>query len=123
MTLLHRATITSLLLVSVTFAGCRTAPVIVAAVSKLPTADPAELWTEPTDLEQRDLLAGPGGLEGAPNPDDKFEFISKSDVGYSPKWDVKDAKGHKWSVKAGLEAQPEIAVSRLAWAIGFHQPP
>jgi hypothetical protein len=29
----------------------------------------------------------------------------------------------EWSVKLGREAQPEIAVSRLLWAIGYHQPP
>ena len=29
----------------------------------------------------------------------------------------------EWSVKLGPEAQPEVAVSRILWALGYHQPP
>ena len=32
---------------------------------------------------------------------------------------VRDAKGVKWSVKLGIEARPEVAASRLVWAVGY----
>ena len=43
--------------------------------------------------------------------------------GFSPGYTVKDDKGVTWSAKMGIEAQPEVVVSRLLWAIGFRQPP
>jgi hypothetical protein len=38
-------------------------------------------------------------------------------------YDVKDAAGLEWSVKLGPEAQSDVTVSRILWAIGYHQPP
>jgi hypothetical protein len=35
---------------------------------------------------------------------------------------VRDDRDREWDVKLGEEAQSEVAVSRLLWAIGFHQP-
>ena len=52
-----------------------------------------------------------------------FEFVAEDRSGYSPGYDVRDAQGIEWSVKVGPEAQSEVAVSRLLWALGFHQPP
>lgn len=98
---------------------------ISCAPSKRPTVDPdrmAQLWESPTDLEQRDLFLGVGGSKNAPNPDDMYEFKGEKAVGTQPGYDVKDSKGRDWSVKLGSEAQPEVAVSRLVWAIGYHQP-
>jgi hypothetical protein len=40
----------------------------------------------------------------------------------SPGFDVRDREGSHWSVKLGREAQSEIALSRILWAIGYHQP-
>jgi len=53
----------------------------------------------------------------------RYELIAVDDSGYSPGYDVRDAKGTRWSVKLGIEAQPEIVASRVLWAIGYHQPP
>jgi len=81
----------------------------------------AQLWVSPTDLPQRDLFYGPGGRAQAPAAR-SFAFLKKDTTGVSPGYDVRDRNGRKWSVKLGIEAQPEIATSRLLWAIGFHQP-
>jgi hypothetical protein len=101
--------------------GCRsTAPEkIVVFPSPAPLA---EFWAEPADIASRDLLHGEGGPSLAPNPKAPFTFV-KEKVGKSPGYTVKDAKGVTWSAKMGVEAQSEVAVSRLVWAIGFRQPP
>lgn len=86
-------------------------------------ADLAELWQEPADLAQRDLFAGPGGAALAPPATDgAFEFVAFKTTGTNPGYDVKDAGGRAWSVKLGIEAQPEVTSSRILWAMGFHQP-
>ena len=82
----------------------------------------AQLWQPPDDLEQRDLYYGPGG-SGLLPPDANFQFITVDASGASMGYDVRDVKGLTWSAKVGVEAQPEVAVSRILWAIGFHQPP
>lgn len=84
----------------------------------------AELWQEPTDLQQRDLFLGPGGAALAPHPTDGiYEFLAFKKSGTNPGYDVRDASGRVWSVKLGVEAQPEVTASRILWAMGFHQPP
>jgi len=88
----------------------------------LPPSRMAEFWIEPENLEQRDLLHGPGGVQKRPNPAEAFEFLAVDASGASPGFDVRDDSGREWSVKLGIEAQPEVAVSRLVWAAGFHQP-
>jgi hypothetical protein len=82
----------------------------------------AELWQEPADLADRDLFHGAGGAAAAP-ADKSFTHVATDDSGWSPGFDVKDAKGTEWSVKLGPEAQSEVLSSRVLWAIGFHQPP
>jgi hypothetical protein len=82
----------------------------------------AQLWEPPDDLEQRDLFHGVGGSKNAPDPNELYEFKEQKAVGTQPGYDVKDSKGREWSVKLGDEARPEVAVSRLLWAIGYHQP-
>lgn len=85
--------------------------------------DPTQLWQPPNDLEQRDLFHGAGGPSLMPDRSEVFEFVAEDRSGYSAGYDVRDAEGVTWSVKVGPEAQPEVVVSRLLWAIGFHQPP
>ena len=76
------------------------------------------LWAEPTDLAQRDLFYGSGGQQHAP-VDTNFKFLSENRKGSSPKFEVKDSAGVTWKVKAGVEARPETAASRLIWAVGY----
>ena len=82
----------------------------------------AELWQEPYDLVDRDLLNGPGGAELAPQPNGSYEFVAFKTTGTNPGYDVKDASGRLWSVKLGIEAQSEVTASRILWAMGFWQP-
>jgi hypothetical protein len=83
----------------------------------------AQLWREPTDLESRDLFAGPDSDVAAPPHGATFMFVQADRSGYSPGYDVRDANGVEWSVKLGKEAQTEVVASRILWAIGYHQIP
>jgi hypothetical protein len=88
-----------------------------------PAGDLAELWTSPNDLATRDLYGGVGGTQLAPDPHASFTFVARDTKGSSRGYDVRDPSGMLWSVKLGPEAQPEVVVSRLYWAAGYHQPP
>lgn len=93
-------------------------------VAALPgSAALAELWSPPDDIASRDLLHGEGGASMAPDPARSFVFVKEKEGGTSPGYTVKDRDGVTWNVKMGVEAQPEVAVSRLLWGIGFRQPP
>ena len=77
------------------------------------------LWQEPTDIESRDLLNGPGGDEGAPDPNSVFTFVSSAEEPSSEKA-VDDDRGRSWTVSAGAKAKAETAASRIVWAVGYH---
>ena len=81
-----------------------------------------ELWQEPQDLQKRDLFYGAGGRDLVPNPRARYEFKAEDVRGASPGYTVRDDRDREWDVKLGEEVQSEVAVSRLLWAIGFHQP-
>ena len=81
------------------------------------TASPAVLWREPKDLSSRNLFYGRGGEQHQPAGD--FVFVKEDLAGSNPKFVVRDAKGVTWNVKLGIEAQPEVAASRLVWAVGY----
>ena len=90
----------------------------------LPDFEPAELWQEPTNLAERNLYLGPGGETlKPPSTDGVYQFVAYKTSGTNPGYDVRDASGRMWSVKLGVEAQPEVTASRILWAMGFHQPP
>jgi hypothetical protein len=77
------------------------------------------LWREPTDIESRNLLHGPGG-EGMGPDISRVSFIrDQVGGGYSINYRVRDAKGKIWVAKLGKEAQPETAAVRLLWALGY----
>lgn len=78
------------------------------------------IWSEPTDIESRDLFNGEGGADGAPDANGKFTFESRVNTGTSEKIHVTDDKGRKWTVKFGSEVKPETAASRIVWAVGYH---
>jgi hypothetical protein len=89
------------------------------------TVDPvtmAALWDDPVNLDRRDLFLGAGGREHLPDPGNSFEFVSEKVTGTQSGYDVKDRRGREWSVKLGPEARTEVVVSRLVWAVGYHQP-
>jgi hypothetical protein len=82
----------------------------------------AELWQDPGE-GRANLFDGPGGGDGVPAADEPFEFVERDTSGASPGYDVRDRAGRLWSVKLGIEVQPEVVVSRVLWATGFHQHP
>jgi hypothetical protein len=83
----------------------------------------SELWEDPADLPARDLFHGPGGEALAPGPATPFKFVKADRGGHSPGFDLEGPDGVRWSAKLGSEAQPEVAVSRILWAVGYHQVP
>ena len=104
----------------VVFVACAYSPH--ARPQSAASAEIAELWQEPTDLLDRDLLNGPGGAELAPPQNGSYEFVAFKTTGTNPGYDVKDASGRLWSVKLGIEAQSEVTASRILWAMGYPQP-
>ena len=80
------------------------------------TAKPV-LWTDPGDIRSLDLYSGPGGKEH--QPEFPLEFEKEDTQGTSPKFEVRDAEGKKWTAKLGLEARPETVAARLMWAAGY----
>jgi len=74
-------------------------------------------------IASRDLFCGVGGCDGAPPADAPFQFRERHNRGSSPNIVVEDARGRVWNAKLGEEVKPEIAASRLLWAVGFRQPP
>lgn len=87
-----------------------------------PQEQMVQLWVDPGPMP-RDLVWGVGGKEHAPAPDAVYQFKAKDESGFSASYDVVDPDGREWSVKIGPEAQTEVVVSRLLWALGYHQPP
>jgi hypothetical protein len=83
----------------------------------------SELWQAPDDLAARNLLDGPWGSTNAPDPNGTYTFVKPKTSGSSPGMTVRDQRGRTWKVKQGPEAQPEVVVSHVLSAIGYHQPP
>jgi hypothetical protein len=76
------------------------------------------LWTDPSDIQTRNLFYGPGGKEHQPKGT-TFTFVDEDLDGSNPKFNVKDQDGVKWKIKLGAEARPETAATRLVWAAGY----
>lgn len=76
------------------------------------------LWQDPTDISSRDLRFGAGGENHAP-PGTVFKFVKEDLSGTNPKIIATDEAGSKWKIKLGAEAKPEVAASRLVWAVGY----
>ena len=75
------------------------------------------LWTEPADIAHRDLLHGPGGEAGGPQP--PLRYVPAELGGTAAKLRLRDRAGTLWIAKLGVEARPEVAASRLLWAVGY----
>jgi hypothetical protein len=76
------------------------------------------LWSEPSDIKDRNLFYGPGGE--AHQPRGSFTFIKEDLNGSKPKFDVRDENGVRWRIKLGAEARPETVATRLVWAVGYY---
>ena len=80
---------------------------------------PAEIWHDPEEAAQRNLIYGAGGETDAPDPNGSYKFIKEDLKQTSPKFDVEDDRGRRWRVKLGQEPQAETAATRLLWAAGY----
>jgi hypothetical protein len=89
---------------------------------KPPRASLAELWRDPGNIAAKDLRLGRGGKALLPAAGAEYTYKASDNSGYSPGYDVVDPQGRKWDVKTGDEGQTEVIVSRLLWAVGYHQP-
>ena len=87
-----------------------------------PRAPLTELWNEPRDLERRNLMWGSAPSDQAPSKDVEYEVRKRDTTGYSGGYDVVAPDGRAWDIKVGKEAQTEVVVSRILWALGYHQP-
>lgn len=82
------------------------------------TSEAPVLWQDPTDISVRDLRFGAGSEKRAPSGA-VFQFVKEDLSGTNPKIIATDESGSKWKIKLGAEAQPEVAASRLVWAVGY----
>ena len=87
-----------------------------------PNAPMLELWANPTNISQRNLHWGAGRPADAPSTSVVYKVEQEDTTGYSKGYDVVGPDGRKWSIKIGREAQPEIVLSRILWALGYYQP-
>jgi hypothetical protein len=87
-----------------------------------PPAGLGELWNEPKDLEKRNLLWGSSPRSAAPSTTIEYKVVGIDNTGYSDGYDVVGPDGRVWDIKLGKESQPEVSVSRILWALGYHQP-
>src|SRR5262245_32447854 len=78
------------------------------------------MWSEPKDIQHRNLFYGIGGKENAPSPSIVYKFIDRFSQGTQPKMIVEDEKGRKWMLKLGPEARPETTDKRIIWAAGYY---
>jgi hypothetical protein len=87
-----------------------------------PRAPLSQLWNEPQNLERRNLLWGSAPQRQAPSTDVDYKVVKVDKTGFSDGYDVVGPDGRAWDIKVGEEAQPEVVVSRILWALGYHQP-
>jgi hypothetical protein len=88
---------------------------------KAASASIAQLWVEPEP--DRDLFYGVGGARLAPDPKETYKVLEVKIRGFSEGYTVEDSAEREWSAKLPPEAFTEIAMSRVLWGIGYHQPP
>jgi len=113
---------TSLLLLGLVSVSACVSPILRSPSTTAAPPPVQELW-QPRDVASLDLFHGAGGPDLAPKPHTRFKFVKEDTKGASPGYTVVDAEGTEWDVKLAKEVQPEIVVSRLLWALGYHQPP
>ena len=88
-----------------------------AVYSQNETSGVPVIWRDPGNVAARDLRFGPGAPHLVPVP--PYTFVEEDKGGESPKFEVEDAKGVRWVVKLGEEAQAETFSTRLVWSVGY----
>jgi hypothetical protein len=90
---------------------------VASAIAEAPGIPARSLWQDPGNISSRDLFYGSGGKDHEPEP--PVQYVGDATGGTNPKFDATDRSGNKWRVKLGIESKPEIAASRLLWAVGY----
>jgi len=75
------------------------------------------IWQDRGAAGALDLVSGSGGK--GHEPGSSLRFIQESRDGTSPKFEVEDEQGTRWTVTLGEEAKSETAATRLLWAAGY----
>jgi hypothetical protein len=75
------------------------------------------LWEE-VSIPERDVYWGPGGQALFPIMEG-MTFVGRQPGGNNLKFRLREKSGREWVVKAADESQPEVAATRLLWAIGY----
>jgi hypothetical protein len=88
-----------------------------AAQDKSTVSGTPVLW-EPATISERDLYWGAGGKSMFPVMEG-ITFVGRQTGGNNLKFRLREKGGREWIVKAADESQPEVAASRLLWAIGY----
>jgi hypothetical protein len=124
---MHRPAIVAVpLLMALYYPGCtpKVAPTMSPGDAPL-----AELWQQPSNLAAEDLFWGPFGAAKAPEPHATYTFLNRKQDGTNPGITVTDPAGREWHIKQpphndqGAEGPIEVTLSRVLWAVGYHQPP
>ncbi len=90
----------------------------VASAQEKSTAAGAPVLWESVSIAERDLYWGPGGREMFPVMDG-MRYVARQVGGNNLKFRLRDKDGREWVVKAADESQPEVAATRLLWALGY----
>jgi len=99
------------------------APAVKPTGTGAPTATQlAELWIDPGS-GARNLRDGVADEGPKPVVDGRYEVLARDTAGFSITYRVRDEHRREWHVKIGPEAQTEVVVSRIVWAVGYHQLP
>ena len=88
------------------------------AAQEIKTVGGTPLLWEPVAIAERDLYWGPGGREMFPVMEG-MTYVDRQVGGNNLKFRLRDKQGRDWVVKAADESQPEVAATRLLWAIGY----
>ncbi|HVF30568.1 MAG TPA: hypothetical protein VNA22_06335 [Pyrinomonadaceae bacterium] len=89
---------------------------VLAQEKNTPTGTPL-IW-EPVTIAERDLYWGPGGRQMFPAMEG-MRFVGRDAGGNNLKFRLEEKSGRVWIAKAADESQPEVAATRLLWAIGY----
>ena len=90
----------------------------VAEAQEKTTAKGTPVLWQAVPIAERDLYWGPGGREMFPVMEGML-FVGRQTGGNNLKFRLKEKSGREWVVKAADESQPEVAATRLLWAIGY----
>ena len=81
-----------------------------------------ELWNEPKDIAERNLLWGSSRAGRCAVEERRVHCNGPRQDGIQQGLRRPRPDGREWDIKVGKEVQPEIVLSRILWALGYYQP-